>query len=394
MKKLCLLLLLGLTTLFCDAQNISMNQGGTEQMAYFSVIDYEVVREKIIVKASLNGKSYRFIVDTGAPNMITKRVFNELQPAQVKKIPVGDANGKADSLSLFMVDEFKLGDVVFKQIPTLVSNDPFIFDCHQVDGFIGSNMLRNSIVRFSQKDHQLTLTDQVEKLLLNKKQASDLFLTPVQSSPYFTLKAKGKNKGSIQLLFDTGMEGMFDLALKHFAKLEKEQIFEVLAKSRGLGVLGLNGIGTDTTKYRLRVAELTINGALLKNVPVQTTPNNNSRIGAELLKYGVVTVDYQNKKFYFEPFDTSVDLFETSFPVSITLKNNKAIISTVWDEKLKTEINLGDELIAIDEINYKDIDPCHLITKPKMFEGKTQATLTLGKANGEVKKVTISRSIQ
>ena len=62
---------------------------------------------------------------------------------------------------------------------------------------------------------------------------------------------------------------MFDLALKHYAILEKENIFDELAKSRGLGTLGLKGVGKDTTQYLLRVLELNINEAIFKN-PAQS----------------------------------------------------------------------------------------------------------------------------
>ncbi|UIR57433.1 retroviral-like aspartic protease family protein [Sphingobacterium sp. SRCM116780] len=395
MIKTYFLLLFSLIVSYSYSQEIfTLNQGGTDQKAYFSEVNYESVRDKIIVKAIINGKNYRFIVDTGAPNMITKKVFEALNPTILKKIPIADANNKTDSLTVVLLSEIKLGNVTFNNIPTLVAEDTFIFDCHEVDGFIGSNMLRNTIVRFSSKDHKIILTDETIQLPLNKNQRSDLILTPAQSSPFLTTTVKGKGKGKIELLFDTGMEGMFDLALKHYAILEKENIFDELAKSNGQGLLGLNGLGNDTIQHLLRVPELTINGTLFKNVSIQTTPNLNSRIGANLLKYGIVTVDYKNKKFYFEPFDTTVDLLEKHFPITISIKKNKAVIGTVWDEKLKDEISQGDELLAVDDMNYEDINPCDLITKTKILEGKTQVTLTLKNSKGLLKKIFISKSIQ
>lgn len=393
MKKIYFVLLLSFIAFSSySQQKFTLNEGDANQKGYFTAIEYESVRGKVIVKAAIGGKTYRFIVDTGAPNVITKALFKELNPTVLSKVQAQDGNGKVDSITVVRLNEITLGNVVFNGIPALVSNDSFIFECHKVDGFIGSNMLRNSIVQFSSKDHKMILTDQSSKLALDKKYGSDLVLTPSQSSPYFKVKVKGENKGTVELLFDLGMEGLYDLALRHYSVLEKENIFTVLAKSKGSRVMSLNGMASDTTLYQLRLPELNINGGYLKNVSVQTTASNNSRIGSDLLKYGLVTLDYKNKKFYFQSFESSVDIYKKELPISITLKDNKLVVGVIWDETLKDKISLGDQLIAIDDINYSNVDLCNVITQPSMFEGKDQFTLTLQGSDGVIKKVTINKS--
>lgn len=395
MIKIYFIFLFSLIFSYSHSQDqFTLSEGFTTQKSYFSEIHYISVRDKIIIKASINGKNYRFILDTGAPTMITRKVFNELNLAILKKISINDANDKKDSLSIVNLNKVVLGDIIFNDVPALIAEDAFIFDCHQVDGFIGSNMLRNTIIKFLAKDQKLIITDDGIKLSLNKKYASNLFLTPSQSSPFFKLKVKGKDTGSIELLFDTGMEGMFDLSLKHYAVLEKEKIFDELAVSSGLGPFGLFGSGNSTAQYLLRVPELNINGTIFRNVSIQTTSNSNSRVGVELLKYGTVTLDYKNKKFYFEPFNNTIDLLRMHFPISFTIKNNKTIVAIVWDSNLNREVSPGDELIAVNDVNYRDIDPCDLLIKPQIFEGKTQAILTLKNSDGVIKKISMSKSIQ
>ncbi|MNW09158.1 hypothetical protein D3C71_2060910 [compost metagenome] len=82
------------------------------------------------------------------------------------------------------------------------------------------------------------------------------------------------------------------------------------------------------------------------------------------------------------------------FPISFTIKNNKTIVAIVWDSNLNREVSPGDELIAVNDVNYRDIDPCDLLIKPQIFEGKTQAILTLKNSDGVIKKISISKSIQ
>lgn len=389
MKKYCLIILLLAPFFSLAQQHFSMNQGGTSQDGYFTQLPYVNVRGKLIVKVEINGKTYRFIVDTGAPTMITKALFNALKPDLLHKIPVADANGAQDSLTVVSLKNISIGSVIFNYIPTLVAKDSFIFDCHRVDGFIGSNLLRNSIFHISSRENKITITDQVEKLKLDQKQGSDLILDRAQSSAYLQVKLKGGKTGTARVLVDLGMEGLFDLALKHYKVFEKENIFSQLGKSTGSSTFGLHGLGRDTLAYRLRLPELQVNGAKLKNISVNTTTSENSRIGSELIAYGVVTIDYKNKKFYFEPYAADVDVSQQAFPVSISFKDHKAVVGIIWDESLKGKIAVNDQVIAVDDKDYTQITLCDFITGNKLFEGKDKLMLTLEDATGTIKKLEI-----
>lgn len=380
-----------IATLSYAQEEFTLNQGGTSQKNYYAEIEYENANRIPIIKATIHGKEYRFLLDTGAPNAISKALFDELKPNILKRMPIWDANNKVDSLNIVSLNEITVGNIIFNDIPSAVPKDPFIFDCLKVDGSIGSNMLRNSILHISSKTHKIILTDQSEKLNLNREQSTDLFLTPIQSNPAVKVNLISKDTANIQLLFDTGMAGLFDLALNHFVLCEKENIVKVLATSKGSSGMAIHGIGRDTTQYRLRIPQLDINGAILKNVDARTTEDENSRIGSDLLNFGLVTVDYKNKKFYFDPFATPIDLHAESFPISLMPKDNKVVIGMVWDETLKDKINVNEQVLAIDDVDYTNISTCDFMLKTKLYESKAQAILTLKTPDGTIKKVTIKK---
>ncbi|TCD00383.1 retropepsin-like aspartic protease [Pedobacter psychroterrae] len=384
-----ILLLTLSSTLSYSQEEFTLNQGGTSQKNYFTEIEYEDIRWAPIINVTINGKTYRFLLDTGAGNTITKKLFDELTPEVIKKIPISDANNQADSLSIVNLKEITIGNLVFNNIPSAVPKDSLIFDCLKIDGFIGSNMLRNSIVQFSSKTRKIVITDQPEKLNLHQKQGTDMYLTQSQNLPLVTIAFFGKGSGTIPTLFDTGFADFFNLALFHFNATQQAEVFNVQAKSRGRNSLGLYGFGTDTTQYRLQVPELHINGTVFKNVNHNTTVGNDSIIGARLLDYGIVTVDYKHKKFYFEPFETSFDLSNGWFPVTIIPKDDKIWIGMIWDEQLKDKISLNDQVLAIDGVDYTNVSTCEIMVKPTIFNGASQATLTLRNANGATRKVTI-----
>jgi len=372
-------------------ENISVNSGGTTQTNYFTELDYEDVAGKLIIKVAVQGKPYRFLLDTGAPNVITKSLFEELNSNSVNRAYVVDAASNADSLAVTNLAEITIGNVVFNNIPTLVANDQFPMECLKVDGSIGSNMLRNSILQISSKTRKIVITDQPEKLNLNSKIYSDLHLDKLQSSPYIETHVGDKASVMIPMLFDTGDSKFFSIALEHYNACEKMEIFEVLAESRGNGIIGAYGPESDTIQYRLQMQKVNINGAIFKNANAQTTIDKNSSIGSKLLNFANVTLDYRNKKFYIEPFQTSSYLNAGLFPVSITMKDRKAVIGIVWDPGLKDKIAVNDELLSIDEDIYTQVSPCDLLLKSKTFEGKDTATVKLRSSSGKIKKIVLNR---
>lgn len=391
-KLLAIIISISLSCKFTYAQEVfTLNHGGTIQKDYYSEIEYEDITGAPIIRVKINNKEYRFILDTGAPTAITKQLFDELKPDVIKKMSVLDANSVEDSLHIVRLKEVKIGNITFTDIPAVVPNDHLILDCIGVDGSIGSNLLRNSILHFSSRSRKIIITDQADKLNLQNKQGTELQFNLIQSTPVVMIDFLGNGSASIPTIFDSGSAGFIDVALNHFIATEKIDVFSVKTKARGKASMGLYGFGNDTTQYRLGVNELQINGTSFKGVILNTTVGEDTIIGALLLKYGLVTIDYKNKKFYFEPYKQSFNLSEGLFPVSLIPVNNKLRVGMIWDEQLKSKINVNDQVVAIDDVDYTTISTCDIIKKQALFENKTEAILTLLGADGKRKKITIKK---
>lgn len=388
--------ILTLTFLFitkvCFGQTgFTFNKGGTDQVHYYSSFQYENVNDIIIINIKIKDKTRRFILDTGAPTTISTKLFEEIKPEIITKISITDANAAKDSVVVVSLNEIVVGDIVFRNIPTLVSKPYVPFDCLEVDGLIGSNLLRNSIVQIDEKNKKIIITDDAKNLNLNPKQSSKLWLDR-QSSPVLWIKLKNnKQEAKEQLLFDSGMQGLYDLSLRQLASFNKYNIFEELGKSSGINGMGLHGMAKDTVIYRFRLPVMEINGAKLLNVVTETTMDENSRIGAALTHYGVVTVDYKNKKFYFDPFTlTDIDASEKQFPANIIPKNNKLYIGTVWGNQLNTKISTGDQVVAIDGVNCEIFNFCDFLLNP-VLKGKDKVLLTTIDKSGRKIETIIER---
>lgn len=369
----------------------TFNKGETKQEGYYSIIPYTLEGNKIIVTTNVLGNERRFLLDTGAPLVVSKALANELQLQTDTIIEVKDQSGKTKEMEYTTVNQIDFGGIAFDSIPCLIDDNSYLFDCLEIDGVLGSNFLRNSIIQFA-PDNKIVITDDKSKLKLSAKDSISLFLTPNHSNPYILIELNNKKQVREQVLFDTGMNGFYDIALEIYRchKTIRKATHRI-AKSWGASSYGIHGSADDDLTYLLEVPLLQIGKCSFKNVKTQTTTGEHSRIGVDLLKYGTVTLDYLNEKFYFTPFEKEVDLLEKQLPISPNYKDNKFVVGIIWDKKLKKKISVGDQIIALDDTSYENTDICTLIKRSS--SGKKEGILSIRRKDGSVVKIEIKAEL-
>ena len=390
MKKIYVLLFIVFSN-FCFAQNISVNNGNTQEQNYYSEIQFEYINGKIIIPVIINEITYRFLLDTGASNLITKKLASILNPKSLQEIKVEDANDNKSSMNVVELPNLTIGNIVFENSVALSSNDEknLFFDCFNLDGFIGSNLLRNSIIQIDIKNKNLIITNDATKLKLNKKKSLNLSLLGIQSSPYIWIKLKGEKSGKEQVLLDTGMKGFYGVSSRNYSLFKDKKIFKLLAYGTGTESIGIFGNSKNTTQQSLMLPKIEIANSNFLNISTITTNDDNSKIGIELFENGTATIDFLNKKFYYEQFENNIDLTEKFSKFSATILNNKFSIGIVWDEKLKDIIYTGDEIIEINDKNYENYLLCELINNKLIFEDIEITKLKIKNKNGEVKTISL-----
>ncbi|WP_160111072.1 retropepsin-like aspartic protease [Dysgonomonas sp. Marseille-P4361] len=239
-------------------------QGGAAYDNYYTVVPYDDENGFPVITVEIQEKEYRFIFDTGAPTCVRESLAELLNLDFLERSTMKDAERKVDSSKIFLIDEITIGGILFKGIPCCtIKDDVHFIKCLGIDGIIGSNQMRESIVRFSSKEKTITITDQEDKLDLQSKLelGSELFLDPIQNSPYVWLGIEDNEKAQIQAMFDSGMSsGVFDIALRHLVEFEEYDVFsDTIKQSVGSLGYGFHGKFEDTTLYRFRVSRLWLN---------------------------------------------------------------------------------------------------------------------------------------
>ena len=389
MKHLLVLVLLLINSLIFG--QVNFNQGSINLKEYYEVIPYQTEIGKIILPVTINNKTYRFLLDTGAPNLFSPELLKELNVTEGDSINVNDANNQDQKMKFAVVPQLKIGNLSFENQAGLIYNfeEHNLLSCYKIDGFIGSNLLRNSIIKINGANKTIIITNKIKSLNIDKKPIK-MKLDWNQKSPYVELKFVGKNneKASDMVLVDTGMDGLYDMSKRAYSIFEKSKIFEALYSATGIGDSGLFGAGNSNEQKLLEIENANLNQQIINNIMVSTTSDDNSRIGLDILKYGDVTLDFLNKKFYFESTKI-IDVKEKTPKFYTSVQNDKVVIGIVWDEKFKTLMNTGDEVISVDQIDITNISLCDFLRLKKEWKNKDSYILKIKNKEGQISEITI-----
>jgi predicted aspartyl protease len=374
------------------AQDVSLRSGTVREKNYYQEIPIEIIMDKVIIPVVIEGTTYHFILDTGAPNLISKRIIKAINSKPIVKTAVRDGNTTKDSLDVINIPLIQLGNLNFENQIAMVSDlehHPFL-KCYGVDGLIGSNLFTNSILKISLKDKKITITDKI-KTLSPQQKPKEMQVIAAQGKPCIWIEYQGNEHKKVreQVLIDTGMDGFYDLSNRSYAFLKKEGIYQVIGKSVGVGDISLFGTGQQHEQELINIPFFKINQTTFNNVTTNTHEEHTSGIGLNFFKYGDGILDFINKKFYWEEAETTINM-KPAEKFSCSYINNNYVVDFVWDETLKTKIKAGDVIIRIDQLNIKKMTTCDLLNLRKYLADKNTYEMEVQKEDTSTVTVTIS----
>ena len=394
MKKFFTLLILSFFVSSIFAQ-FNYKQGSIKQKKYLQIVPYQKVKGLPVIPVIINGNTYNFIFDTGASGLIiSDKLFKELNLPIIGSIDVGSSSGEYKKMRLTSLPALYIQELTFINTQGLVFHEDFeLFECLGIDGFIGSSMLKKSVVQFDEQSKHIIITDNIKNLSLKKSFAKKIELSSKHAPLISVVLQKGAKRVRHKVMFDSGQSDFFDLSINVFNWLNgRMDIVDKIAESEGVTSFGIHGIPAKQNHLSLNVPELIINEISFKDVVTTTTNGSNSRIGSKLFEYGTVTLDYNKKRFYFNSFDniSKNDLSRRPWSILSSPQNDKLVVGIIWNKALESEINLGDEIVSINGINIQSMDECELL-RLDIPESEVRIYELRDINTGEVKIVEINR---
>ncbi len=255
-----------------------------------------------VIEVQINGKTKRFIVDTGCTlSAVSSETAKKCGIMKGKKmLSIQDANNTTKHKGTFTgyIQNLKINNLIISNHPVFVSDNLKFkllgITVHKVDGIIGWNLLQKLKVKIDYKNKNI-LFCKSQKRLLNKGLIMGI------GSPFITVKAMNGNK--LFLHFDTGAS--------HFTLFDnaKGKINNKLSSEKNTLSFGINKtvkekegiiknfsflIGNNVFEFEkvgVRNMELALNGLVKLN----------GRVGNSPFSKGKILFDYQNGIFeYFE----------------------------------------------------------------------------------------------
>ncbi len=345
------------------AQSVNFDKGSVTEKKYYEEVPFDLVYDKIIIPVTINNKNYRFLLDTGAPNVISKKIFDELKTDKTNNVTVNDANNIDQSLTTSEIPSLQIGALTFTNQIAIVYDlaNHNVLSCYGIDGFIGSNLLSNSVLKIDIKARKIILTDNI-KNLNPKKQPTKIKLIGSQKAPYIEFDFIGKNKFKVtdMVLIDTGMSGFYEMSNRAYKMFEEHHVFDILGSSVGVTSIGLFGAGKPSEQKLMQVESGILNKSTIKNLILTTVEDSNSRIGSDFLNYGDLILDFNKKNAYFE-FAESVTLEKKIPKYNATILENKYVVGMVWDKDYGEKMSFGDEIIRIEDQIMSEMTFCQML---------------------------------
>jgi predicted aspartyl protease len=352
MRKLILACLFCTTTVYAQ-KSLDFRQGTIVQKNYCDTIPFEYIKTKIIIAVKVNGNKKRFLFDTGATLVVSSELQKEMNNEVLSRENLTDAVSNKKEVAVVKVKKIEIANLTFENIPAVVMDlkKADFVSCLQLDGILGSNALRNSIVQLDISNKIIILTDKIENINVANAEIASLSLDK-QSGPHINIKLNDEVK--IKTLFDSGSDELFSFSKSATEKVIKMKDAEKLNVGYGKMAIGIHGAALANEKWRVRFNHAYIGVAVIKNCINHVSEDSDNTIGMQLCEYGKVTIDYLNKKFYFQA-NKSIQEYKYPKTLGFTFQPNanNYTVGVIWSNSKAAEMGLktGYQLLKVDKLD-------------------------------------------
>ncbi|MEZ4919471.1 MAG: retropepsin-like aspartic protease [Saprospiraceae bacterium] len=344
------------------------NKGSLLNTNFYQELPFEVIRDKILVPVTIQGETYKFILDSGGKLDISKRLQDKFNFEKLGTMKVSGVNGISITIDKVKIPLVQLGDLKFQDYPAMVSGftDKYPGECLEADGMIGRDFLKDLILHMDMTNKQVILTDQAAKIPANVAATEPLKMYYEGGLPYITLRMNQKVK--VKTCIDTGSPKVFSFKTKSVEQLKKKKgidkknIYTIHSKA-SMGISAQAPKASDA--YIVYVDSLRIGSARFDTFYTDITLKSRSRVGSGLLKYGTLTMDFISDKFYFTPYDSHPKVLRRSSPgIQFSVDKNNITIAGLYelDTIKKSKIKMDDVVEAINGVEYLNLSDSELCT--------------------------------
>lgn len=303
--------------------------------------------EMPLVQVIINGKSYQFLFDTGAPTVISHSVYNEMNLKKKHKSKVEDSQENKQEQIFTELPEMTIDQVIFKNVGAMVMDlQGHEFGCLKIDGIIGANQMAKLFWRINYSENTLEATGDLKNFRVEDYETVFKFFSLSQKTPIIGSKILGKK---INLTFDTGFTGGIKILDSEY---DSKNTTVKSVETFGVNSIGAFGAGKPVSSYHFRPKELELAQHKFQNEIVTT--GNSSLLGNEFLKKFKFVIDWENNKIYLHRIIDTPSKMQ-SFGFAYRFIDLKAKVVLVF-QQTNFPIQIDDEILSINDTSFENLN--------------------------------------
>lgn len=342
------------------------NSTGTDTAEPFTrTISVRIEQNLMFTDVMIEGETYNFLIDTGAPFVLSPELARKLRFRPSKTMTIRSSNSKRGKAKVGTFrKKVEVGGLKFSNFKAMVLDynaNTDVIRCLGFDGIIGANFMNGVTWQVDYDAMKITITNRPRQLPdIDKGWSVKMDKRGFNNSPYIPAKV---NRGDYaEILFDTGFSGFFDLGYKSYDNAVKSgKLDERIKIVEGRGIMSEGAFGAvDTTGYYIQVPQLIIGKETVFKPEFRMGHGTSAKVGAEYLKGRLVTFDFPGSRLYvYEKENSYLPVSRTSYLFAMTPERGSMFVSSVYGKLLESgELNLGDEVISIDGEVLSEMGEC------------------------------------
>ncbi|SMP32578.1 aspartyl protease family protein [Chryseobacterium profundimaris] len=336
------------------------------------------------VKVNISGKMYNFILDTGAPTVISQAIYKELKLRKKYKRSIKDSDEKVQQQIFTELPEMKVDNLVFKNVGAVVLDlTSAELGCLKVDGIIGANQMAKLFWKVNYSNNTLEASSELSSFNVNEYDIVIPFEIQPQKTPNITVSLLNKD---LKLTFDTGFSGRMEVAHDDIDL----KAFPNIVKTFGTHTTGAFGTATPSAEYIFRADSLKMGNKMFQNEKISTAKSG--LIGNDFLKDFAFILDWKNNRIYLKRIAESPSILE-SFGFSYRFVNGNAMVTFVFEEE-NFPLKIGDAILSINGVSLHNLDKDKVCYYSLNRVEKDFATLKLQvKRGGKIMEIPMNKKV-
>jgi hypothetical protein len=304
-----------------------MNIGELNNQGFTEEIMFEDALNLIILPVTINGKTYRFLFDTGAPNVISPELQQQWQFKKIGKSSIKDSQGKSKKVQYVKLDKLNIGPVDFFNTAACIIDfkaNP-VLSCLDLDGIIGSNLMQFCTWQVDYSRNTIVISNEPERLSYSSSYSETQFKTNMQHAikiDYKTHNATIKN-----LKIDYGSTGYLNVPDEIYYVLKEKGELADPKTEVGFTQSGIFGV-LEADTFEISVIQSGEIGDFHFG-KIEILSGGKGLLGTKLLKNYIVTMNWPNGTIGFENLNTEIEFVRNRFGFSPTFLDGIVIVKSV-----------------------------------------------------------------